>query len=71
MIVSSKKKGSAVVEFATVRAAVSTQLFHSHCPHSACSIMKIFSKAAIYIEPYLFATHLPQSLRSPAEFDYY
>lgn len=35
MIVSTKKKGSAVVEFATVRAAVSTQLIVSL---SSCSL---------------------------------
>lgn len=70
MIISSKKKGSAVVEFATVRAAVSTQLFPSQCPYSVCSIMKIFSKADIYREPHLFTTHMPRSLRSPAASDY-
>lgn len=36
VIVSSKKKGSAVVEFATVRAAVSTSLFHSHALYFVC-----------------------------------
>lgn len=68
VIVSSKKKGSAVVEFATVRAAVSTL---SQAASLFClSDNENYFKADVCINPDFFASDLPQRPRSSTEFDY-
>lgn len=68
MIVSSKKKGSAVVEFATVRAAVSILCFPHQCPHCFFKYRHLDRSTVVYYLPLIIITNdtsqRPPSLRT-------
>lgn len=67
MIVSGKKKGSAVVEFATVRAAVSI-IFSYQCPHCFSKHRHLDRSTFVYYSHLIIITNdtsqRPPSLRT-------